>query len=235
MLRRLFGLVVLLLVVAAAFYLWKARPIGDRSLGTSAREFGNDARELGAQARDKLGVMGHKIEDAAVTGSVKTALGLNRTLRPYGIEVSSQDGIVTLRGQVPGEGLRSRAEAVAAEVPDVVRVLNEIHVAPGGPPAPAERGSPGEGLAEHAGCDGRRARGRRPACPALQLERRPVRARGAAGRRAALAPGPRGHAGGEGPGRHARPRGSGRSVGQPRRGAPGDSVIGEASQECARL
>ena len=90
----------------------------------------------------------------AVTGSVKTALGLNRTLRPYGIEVSSQDGIVTLRGQVPGEGLRSRAEAVAAEVPDVVRVLNEIHVAPGGPPAPAERGSPGEGLAEHAAATG---------------------------------------------------------------------------------
>ena len=151
MLRRLFGLVVLLLVVAAAFYLWKARPIGDRSLGTSAREFGNDARELDVQARDKLGVVGHKIEDAAVTGSVKTALSLNRTLRPYSIGVSSQDGIVTLRGQVPGEGLRSRAEAVAAEVPDVVRVLNEIQVGTGEPPAAAESGSPGEGLAEHAG------------------------------------------------------------------------------------
>jgi len=151
MLRRLFGLVVLLLVLAVAFYLWQARSVGDRSLGTSARELGNDARELGAQARDKLGVMGHKIEDAAVTGSVKTALSLNRTLRPHAIGVSSQDGIVTLRGQVPGEALRSRAEAIAAEVPDVVRVLNEIQLGPGERPAPGQSGSPAESLAEHTG------------------------------------------------------------------------------------
>ena len=96
-------------------------------------------------------MVGHKIEDATVTGSVKTALSLNRTLRPYAIGVSSQDGVVTLQGRVPVEGLRSRAEAVAAEVPDVVRVVNEIQVLPSVTPAPAEAGSPGESLDHHAG------------------------------------------------------------------------------------
>jgi osmotically-inducible protein OsmY len=151
MLRRLFGLVVLLVIVGAAVYLWKGRPTGDLALGPSARGFGDEARALGAEARDKLGVVGHKIEDAAVTGSVKTALSLNRTLRPHAIGVSSQDGIVTLQGHVPGEGLRSRAEAVAAEVPHVVRVVNEIQVLSSEAPAPAKAGSPAESVDDHSG------------------------------------------------------------------------------------
>src|SRR5512143_1758462 len=111
MLRRLFGLVVLLVIVVVAVYMWRARAAGSLGLGASARELGSEARELGAQARDKLGDVGQKIEDATVTGSVKTAFGLNRNLRPYSIEVTSQNGVVTLRGKAPGEGLRSRAEA----------------------------------------------------------------------------------------------------------------------------
>jgi osmotically-inducible protein OsmY len=151
MLRRLFGLVVLLVIVGAAVYLWRGRPAGDLAPGPSARGFGDEARALGAEARDKLGVVGHKIEDAALAGAVKTALSLNRTLRPHAIGVSSQAGVVTLRGRVPVEGLRSRAEAVAAEVPDVVRVLNEIQVLPSGAPAREEVGSPGESVDGHPG------------------------------------------------------------------------------------
>ena len=148
MLKRLFG-IVLLVAIVAGVYLWKVRPAAGPTLGASARELGGEARGLGAQVRDELGAVGQKMEDAKITGSVKTALGLNRNLHPYAIDVSSEQGVVTLRGRVDGEGLRSRAEAVAAGVPDVVRVVNQIEATPGAAPAPATERTLGESLDQH--------------------------------------------------------------------------------------
>ena len=149
MFKRLFGIVLLVAIVAAVYYVWKVRPAEGPALGPSARESSGDARGLGDQARDELGAVGQKIEDAKITASVKTALSLNRNLHPYSIGVATGDGIVTLRGRVDGEGLRSRAEAVAAGVPDVVRVLNQIQATPGAAPAPAEERTLGESLDDH--------------------------------------------------------------------------------------
>jgi hyperosmotically inducible periplasmic protein len=146
--RRLSTLVLLVAIIIVGVYLWKARP-GSPSLAESARGLDDEARDLGAQARDKLGVVGQKIEDVKVVASVKTALSLSRSLHPYSIEVGSKDGVVTLRGQVVGEPLRARAEAVAARVPDVARVVNEIVAAPGAAPAPAGDPTLGESLDNH--------------------------------------------------------------------------------------
>jgi osmotically-inducible protein OsmY len=148
MLKRLFGIVVLVAIVAAV-YVWKVRPAEGPVADASAREPGDLARGLGEQARDGLGAVGQKIEDTKITASVKTALSLNRNLHPYSIGVTTGDGIVTLQGRVDGEGLRSRAEAVAAGVPDVVRVLNQIQATPGPAPVPAEQRTMGESLDEH--------------------------------------------------------------------------------------
>ena len=148
MLRRLFSLVVLVAIVAGAAYLWRVRPAGSPTLGASARDLGSEARKLGAEARDKLGSVGHTIEDAKVTASVKTALSLNRSLHPYSIEVSSENGLVTLRGRVDGEGRKSRAAAVAKDVPDVAGVLNQIQANPGAVPLPADERTLGQSLDE---------------------------------------------------------------------------------------
>jgi osmotically-inducible protein OsmY len=108
---------------------------GARSLGAEARE---GARSLGAEAREKLTEAGHELRDAKVSTSVKTALGLNRSLRPYSIDVTTENGAVTLTGRVANEEERARAEAVAAAVPDVRQVVNRIQVG-GGPSASSGR------------------------------------------------------------------------------------------------
>jgi osmotically-inducible protein OsmY len=135
MLRRLFSLVVLLAIVGIALYLWRARPAGSQTAGTTARELGGQARELGAEARDKLAEVGHDLHDTKITASVKTAISLNRSLRGSSIEVGTENGVVTLRGRVESEAQRVHAEAVAAEVPDVTRVASQLEVVPTAPPA----------------------------------------------------------------------------------------------------
>lgn len=131
MLRRLFSFLMLLAIVGVVFYLWKARPVGSPTAGAAARDLGGQARDLGAEARDKLKAVGHDLHDTKVTASVKTALSLNRSLRSFPIEVSTDDGVVTLRGRIDAEVQRAHAEAVATEVPDVTRVINQLEVVPG--------------------------------------------------------------------------------------------------------
>lgn len=150
-LRRLFSLLVLVAIVAGAVYLWKTRAGGAPTLGASARQLGGEARDLGAQAREKLGAVGQELSDAKVQASVKMALELDRRLHPYSIEVGSDNGMVTLRGRVADEVLRARAETVAAGVPDVSRVVNQIQVTPGTAPAALPAGRTiGESVDDHA-------------------------------------------------------------------------------------
>src|SRR5512141_377 len=73
MLRRLFGLVVLLVVVGVALYLWRGRPAGSPPLGTSAAELKSEARALGARARDGLGAVGRKLDEAAASAKATAA------------------------------------------------------------------------------------------------------------------------------------------------------------------
>jgi len=163
--RRSLAALVLLLLVVVVVYAWLERsgslhasrpitavPSGQvredaRQLGNEARQGARDlkaeARSFGAEAREKLSEAGRELKDAKVAASVKTALSLNRTLRPYSIDVSSENGVVTLTGRVSSEEERARAEQVAAAVPDVTRVANEIRVG-GGASAPTAGRSLGE-------------------------------------------------------------------------------------------
>jgi hyperosmotically inducible protein len=130
MLRRLFALVVLLGVFAAAVYVWKVRP--------------------GALRLPSLGPVERELGDVKITGSVKTALGLTRNLKPLEIRVSTEEGVVTLRGDVPTEALRHEAEAVAAAVPDVRQVVSHLHLLPGSGPVAGDSRSLGETLDDSA-------------------------------------------------------------------------------------
>jgi hyperosmotically inducible periplasmic protein len=131
MLRRLLAVVVLVVVVLAVFAYLRRERLGNWSARANPPDVAAEARDLGAQAKKKLDEVGHELKDAKVTASVKTALGLNRNLRSYSINVSTENGVVTLRGKVDSEDARARVQAVAAEVPDVQRVVNEIQVVPG--------------------------------------------------------------------------------------------------------
>jgi osmotically-inducible protein OsmY len=111
MLRRLFALVVLIALVLGGLYYWQART-GRRLPGLP---------KVGGKPVEAL-------KDAKTMLSVKTALGLPRSLEPYSIDVESENGVVTLRGKVPREDLRALAERTAAAVPNVSQVVDHIEV-----------------------------------------------------------------------------------------------------------
>jgi osmotically-inducible protein OsmY len=69
-------------------------------------------------------------DDALITGVVKT-----RLVREYAgawtrIDVDTQDGVVYLRGRVPSDAMRQRAEDIALSVRPVWTVVNELRVEP---------------------------------------------------------------------------------------------------------
>jgi len=119
--RRLLALLVLLVLAGAAVYYWKYRPAG-------------------ATPQQALGAVGEKLRGAKTSAEIKAALELNRNLKPYPIDVDvSGDGVVALKGEVPREDFRAEAHRVAAAVPGVRDVRNEIRINPALPP-PADGG-----------------------------------------------------------------------------------------------
>jgi osmotically-inducible protein OsmY len=97
LLKRLFALVVLLTLAGAALYYYWGLPSGDQA---------------------RLGAVGHRLQEAKVTASVRAALALNRNLKPYAIEVATENGVVTLRGQVPAPDLSELARTIGESLDD---------------------------------------------------------------------------------------------------------------------
>ncbi|MGE0452301.1 MAG: BON domain-containing protein [Vicinamibacteria bacterium] len=113
MLGRLVALVILAAFVGGGLYLWKTQGAGGPA--------------------GSLGELGGQIQDTAITAAVRTAFGLDRELKPYAVAVSTENGVVTLRGTLPTPELRGALERVAGAVPDVRQVVNQLRV--GGPRA----------------------------------------------------------------------------------------------------
>jgi osmotically-inducible protein OsmY len=104
---------------------------------------------------DRLGQVGEtvsgKFRATKLKGAVKAALELNRNLNAYPLEVDAQDdGTVVLRGEVPSEDLRATATRVAASVPDVARVDNQVRVNGALAASSGEGRSLGENFDDHA-------------------------------------------------------------------------------------
>ena len=66
---------------------------------------------------------------AALTTKVKSALAADVGMRTVtGIDVDSEDGVVTLKGKVDTADAKKKAEAIAKKVEGVKRVKNELKV-----------------------------------------------------------------------------------------------------------
>ncbi len=109
---RLLALLILVGLVGSGYYYWR--------------------RNGGGGAPRSLHEAQGQLKDVALTGAVKTAFQLHKSLRRHALEVSTEDAVVTLRGELPGPELVAAAERVAAAVPDVRQVVN--HVKLGGTP-----------------------------------------------------------------------------------------------------
>lgn len=142
MLRRLFALVVLVALVGAAWYVWRGRPEVGEAEALATDTFG--------EATQRLGRVGVGIQDARITAAVRTALGLNRLLEPYTIDVETDDGVVTLTGQVGDQQAHDAAVRVASAVPDVRQVVDRLRVDASVGAPPGDGRTVGEALDDRA-------------------------------------------------------------------------------------
>ena len=70
-----------------------------------------------------------QVSDVQITTQVKTKLASDvRASSLTNIDVNTTNGVVTLAGQVENAEVKHSAEAVAASVPGVVRVNNNLQV-----------------------------------------------------------------------------------------------------------
>jgi osmotically-inducible protein OsmY len=80
------------------------------------------------QQPDESRTAGGAINDAAITASVKLALAFKPGVAATDINVDTDDGVVTLKGEVGTEAERQLAVEVAEDVDSVTEVVNELTV-----------------------------------------------------------------------------------------------------------
>ena len=71
-----------------------------------------------------------KVSDDEIYDNVRLKLAGDRDVRGTALEVDVKNGVVTLRGEVDKEKNKQRAERLTKKVKGVVRVINELTVAP---------------------------------------------------------------------------------------------------------
>ena len=143
--RRVLALLVVGALVLGLLYYWKYQPGRLPHLRTERLgEVGTKLGEVGE-------TVGEKLRATKTKGGVKAALELNRNLNSQPIEVDAHDdGSVVLSGSVPSEEIRADAGRVAAGVPDVARVDNQLRVDPALAASAGEGRSFGENFDDHA-------------------------------------------------------------------------------------
>ena len=137
--RRLLMLLIVIGLLAAAFIYF--------------RQPGSPVPQMPAlnEVKETLGQVGDKIRETKTAGSVKTALELDRDLQPFSFDVSSDaNDVVVLKGAVPSDELRRRAGQIAAAVPGVARVDNQVGLGGSSAPASATDRSMGENFDDKA-------------------------------------------------------------------------------------
>jgi osmotically-inducible protein OsmY len=86
--------------------------------------------------------------DTAMATEIEHRLSTDRDVNAQMIKIDVRGGVVTLSGSVPGEDAKDKAGKLAAGVPGVVDVHNQIAVgnpkAPGDPPGTIPEKMPGD-------------------------------------------------------------------------------------------
>ena len=144
MFGALLRLVLVAVVVVGALALFAGYRLGDRTLhpaagspiGTTGSRPAIDpehARERGAEAGERVASAinraGEAVSDAGLTAKIKSKMALDDTIPASRIDVTTRDGVVTLRGHVDNEAAHGRALALARETRGVTRVVDELTVA----------------------------------------------------------------------------------------------------------
>jgi osmotically-inducible protein OsmY len=104
----------------------------DATVSDSMKSAATSMKEAGSDAADavKHTYRGVKTEaaDVTVTTKVKSVLHDNKTIGDADIHVTTDGGVVTLRGEVPSREVANNAEQLAQQTEGVTRVNNELTV-----------------------------------------------------------------------------------------------------------
>ena len=72
--------------------------------------------------------VGQNIDDATLTGSVKTKLAGDKISSLARVDVDSTGGVVSLNGVVESADQRARAQELASQVSGVKKLINNLQV-----------------------------------------------------------------------------------------------------------
>ena len=72
------------------------------------------------------------VSDDALYNNVRRKLANDIHVKGGGLDVAVDKGVVTIKGFLESTDLKARAEKLAAKVPGVKKVVNEIRISPGG-------------------------------------------------------------------------------------------------------
>lgn len=81
-----------------------------------------------SQPASKAADLGQAVVDTKVSAALKTSLLLNPDISGTNINVSVEDGVATLSGNVKSDGVRDLAVLMAENAQDVERVIDELKV-----------------------------------------------------------------------------------------------------------
>ncbi len=69
-----------------------------------------------------------QLDDKAISAKIKTKLAADLDVNPFNVDVTTNEGVVTLTGRVKKEATRRKAEDYAHDTDGVKRVINLIRV-----------------------------------------------------------------------------------------------------------
>lgn len=115
------ALVIIILLVAAG---WATFLVSTRGWEQTKQDMRSTFQSAAYAAKETS-------HEAALTTKVKTAFALSKQVPAGDIDVSSDGDVVTLRGDVPSQDVRMKAESVAGDVPGVRVVQNHLYVTAG--------------------------------------------------------------------------------------------------------
>ncbi len=69
-----------------------------------------------------------QVDDKAISAKIKAKLAADLDMNPFNIDVTTNEGVVTLTGRVKKEESRTKAEDYAHDTDGVKRVINLIKV-----------------------------------------------------------------------------------------------------------
>lgn len=119
--RKGMGVVTAALLVCGLLgLLWLTYMVTTRGWDSARQELSNSVQGAAYAMKETS-------EDATLTAKVKTAFSLSKRIPASQINVDSQEDVVTLRGEVPNEAVRTLAESIARDVPGVREVHNHIY------------------------------------------------------------------------------------------------------------